>query len=235
MASIKYGFGVSDIRGSIQGTTFSHGSSGNVIYRKPHIVNKNTNLQNTQRQRFYYFANYWKLTLTTAQRTYFESLAQNLLFTNRLGDSFHISGFNLFMKINMFNFLCGNLVTQTTSTMYSFASVLIPQTSMISLTASNNRITFSASAFIGFSETTTTDFLLVYAAPATYEKTKLNDKYFRFVGYTHGAGGGGGFSPAYLTIPWFMANGLYMRIKVKHIVYQNRFWEEAIFQKIISA
>lgn len=233
MPLVKYGFGISDVRGSTQGTTFSRCSVGNIFYRKSHIVNKRTSLQTTQRQWYYYYCNYWRNNLSISDKTKYNNLASQILFTNRLGDTFFLSGFNFFIKQQFFHHLTGILTIATAQAVPGLASPLVPNTSMITITAATNLISFVTTAFLGFTETLTTDFILVYATPISKEKLKLNDKYFRFAGWSHGAGGGGGFSPSSITIPWALSAGYYIRIKIKHYDQYGRFWEECVFQKII--
>jgi hypothetical protein len=227
MPLVKYGFGISDIRGSSQGTTFSRCSSGNIFYRKPHIVNKRTALQIAMRQRYFYYCSYWKNTQTVIEKTRYNNLAMRQKFTNRLGDTFYLSG------CNMLNFLHGILTISGVPIADGFANALIADPTKITITAATTLIAFATGAFTGFTEIDTSDYIIVYCSPPTNEKQKYNDRIFRYTGYSKGAGGGGGFNPASLTVPWRLTAGLYLRIKIKHWDSSSRFWEELIFQKVI--
>lgn len=99
MASIKMGLAVADIRGSIAGTTFSHGTYGMYVRRKATPVNTNRATQSQRRAKFAELASGWR-SLTADQRKTFVFQAPNYTRINAFGDNVPLTGQSLYMRAN---------------------------------------------------------------------------------------------------------------------------------------
>lgn len=99
MASIKMGLAVADIRGSIAGTTFSHGTYGMYVRRKATPVNTNRQTQSQRRAKFAELASAWR-SLTADQRKTFIFQAPNYSRANAFGDNVPLTGQSLYMRAN---------------------------------------------------------------------------------------------------------------------------------------
>lgn len=99
MASIKMGLAVADIRGSIAGTTFSHGTYGMYVRRKATPVNTNRATQSQRRAKFAELASAWR-SLTADQRKTFIFQAPNYSRANAFGDNVPLTGQSLYMRAN---------------------------------------------------------------------------------------------------------------------------------------
>lgn len=99
MASIKMGLAVADIRGSIAGTTFSHGTYGMYVRRKATPVNTNREKQTQRRAKFAELASAWR-SLTADQRKTFVFQAPNYTRANAFGDNVPLTGQSLYMRAN---------------------------------------------------------------------------------------------------------------------------------------
>ena len=99
MAKVKFGNGVSEIRGSIAGNTYSRGSYGAYIRNRVTPRNPNTASQQAVRAGLADISQTWR-GLTSAQREQWNTQAPNFSNTNIFGDSQALTGFNFYGKIN---------------------------------------------------------------------------------------------------------------------------------------
>ncbi len=104
-AVVMLGGGVTDIRGSIAGTTFSRSKSGNIARSRKKPVNPRSPLQITRRANAAWLATYWSKKLTEQQRTDWRAYATGTSWTNKLGQSITIGGNAAFMRLNTFALL----------------------------------------------------------------------------------------------------------------------------------
>lgn len=112
MALVRYGNGVSELRGSIAGNVFSRGRSGAIVRNRTTPVNPNTQAQADFRYLFAQTAaNY--TTLTKQQQQNWDIYAQMLTFwRNRLGEPYTPSGRQVFQYCNM-NLVLANTTLNT--------------------------------------------------------------------------------------------------------------------------
>ena len=100
MARIKFGLAISDIRGSISGTTFSSGTYGAYARRRAVPTNPNTAKQGAIRATFASLTSSWR-NLTEAQRLTWITQAPNYTNLNSFGDNVPLTGQALFMRCNL--------------------------------------------------------------------------------------------------------------------------------------
>ena len=102
MASIKFGVSVVGARGTAGGLTFSANKAGPYFKTWSKSANPRSVLQSAQRNKLADFAANWR-NLTQVQRDdwddYADDAAQEL--TNSLGETYFISGFNWYVRINL--------------------------------------------------------------------------------------------------------------------------------------
>jgi len=101
MALIKLGGGVTDIRGSIGGTTYSRSKAGNYARSNKKPVNPRSSTQTARRAQAAYLSKYWSNTLTAQQRADWRAYAAGTTWTNKLGETIEIGGNAAFMQLNM--------------------------------------------------------------------------------------------------------------------------------------
>lgn len=112
MASIMFGGGVSAIRGSIAGQTFSKNANGAYIRNRSKPANTNTIAQQGVRNTFGAIARTWK-DLSEAEQQSFIDQAASYPYVNRLGESSVYTGFQLYQKINAALQLIGESAIRT--------------------------------------------------------------------------------------------------------------------------
>ena len=98
-ALILFGGGVSELRGSIGGTTFSRNSSGAYARNRTKPVNPNTTSQSRVRTLFSAIAQMWR-GLSESDRLTWINLAPTFARVNRLGQTIPLTGFQFFQKCN---------------------------------------------------------------------------------------------------------------------------------------
>lgn len=107
MALVKLGGGITDIRGSIAGNTFSRSKSGNYCRSRKKPVNPRSSMQVVRRANAAWLATYWSKTLTEQQRTDWRAYAAGTSWTNKLGETIEIGGNAAFIRLNTFCVLTG--------------------------------------------------------------------------------------------------------------------------------
>lgn len=98
---IRSGMGM-QLSGSVGGVVASRNAGGAYLRNRTVPVNPNSTQQQAVRAAFGTMSQYWGTTLTGAQRSGWDAYAVATPLVNRLGDSITVSGFDMFMKTNIF-------------------------------------------------------------------------------------------------------------------------------------
>lgn len=101
MALLKFGGGITEMRGSIAGNVYSRNRYGAYARARTKPVNPNTGLQQAVRAAMAFLTDRWANTLTALQRTAWNLYGSNVVMTNKLGESINLSGFNHYVRSNM--------------------------------------------------------------------------------------------------------------------------------------
>ena len=100
MAIIKFGPIVTGARGSVGGTTFSRSRGGAFIRQRVKPVFSLTSARLSWAIAMSTVWDRWLNQATAAQRADWNTLGDNTNFTNALGDTYHPSGWNLYLRTN---------------------------------------------------------------------------------------------------------------------------------------
>jgi len=100
MALVKYGGGIVQASGSIAGNTFARNRFGNYMRARTKPVNPQSARQVAARNRISFLSEEWSDTLTAAQRLAWGAYAAAVAWTNKLGESINLTGFNMFCRSN---------------------------------------------------------------------------------------------------------------------------------------
>lgn len=100
MALIKFGGGIAQMSGSIAGNTFSRNRYGAYARNRTKPVDPASVRQLNARAIVQSVVEAWTTALTAAQRTAWATYANALNFSNRLGESMKLTGFNCFVQSN---------------------------------------------------------------------------------------------------------------------------------------
>lgn len=96
----KLGPLVSQVAGSIGGTTFQRGNGGTVIRSKPLPKPRTSRASSTARQRAKTLLDLWR-TFSPTERSDWDIFAGTVSWTNRFGDPVAGSGYKAFLRCNM--------------------------------------------------------------------------------------------------------------------------------------
>jgi len=99
MAVTLFGGGVSDMRGSIGGTTFTRTKAGSISRQRVKPTNPQTTFQTDQRSILTELSQAWGQVLTQAQRDAWAVFGVNFPSTNKLGQAVILSGIQAFSRI----------------------------------------------------------------------------------------------------------------------------------------
>lgn len=97
---VKYGGGIVQASGSLAGNTAARNRFGNYMRARTVPVNPQSARQVAARNRISFLAEEWSDTLTAAQRLAWEAYAAAISWTNKLGESVNLTGFNHFIRSN---------------------------------------------------------------------------------------------------------------------------------------
>lgn len=100
MAVLKYGPLASEVRGSIGGTVFSRSRAGTYARARRKPVDAPTNVRNAYQSTLATVYGRWADSLTNAQRIVWNTLGANTTFLNALGEEYHPTGYNLYVRTN---------------------------------------------------------------------------------------------------------------------------------------
>lgn len=154
----------SEIRGSVNGLTYSRNGNSAYVRSKATPVNPRTPGQTAARDSLNYVSTAWR-GLTAAQRAAWNSLASTVPYTNSIGNVSYYSGFQLFMKNNLTLLGVGATIITDAVSAPSFPSV---ELSTFSMDASTGVVTFSTT----FPGGSASGFNLVVDATAPYSGGK---------------------------------------------------------------
>ncbi len=135
----------SQASGSIAGLTFAHSSSGMTVRARSTPTNPDTARQRTVKHALARLSPYWGELLTQAERDAWNLYAANVVMTNVLGDAFHLTGQNHFLRANIPRIQSGISVLEIAPSVYDLGTFTAP--TIFSLTMVAQRV------FIGFENT----------------------------------------------------------------------------------
>lgn len=124
MASIKYTGIVSGIKGSIAGTTFQAGTASNIIrakttYNRQGLSNQSLNITANNRSAMALVSQTWQ-TLSDDERTAFATAAPLFPATNKFGDVYTPSAYQLYSLCNLNLLAIGQSLTSTAPVLETF-------------------------------------------------------------------------------------------------------------------
>jgi hypothetical protein len=100
MALIKFGGGITEMRGSIAGNVFARNRYGAYVRSRTKPVNPNSTSQALVRSAMSAVTEYWSHTVSSAERIAWATYAAAVAMKNKLGETIYLSGFNHFVRGN---------------------------------------------------------------------------------------------------------------------------------------
>lgn len=124
MALIKLGGLAQDVRGSMNGTTFSRNKGGAYVRQKVSPVQPVSTYSSRARAIFADLSQRWATTLTTSQRQAWIAFAATHTFVNVFGDAITLSGIAFYQSINRAVLQIGKTYIDAPPTVYAAPAVL---------------------------------------------------------------------------------------------------------------
>lgn len=101
MASVLFGVGVAQMRGSVGGVVFSRNHFGAYTRNRVTPINPNTARQVVVRAALAFLTARWSETVTQIQRDAWDLYGANVQMLNRLGQAIFLTGFNHYLRSNI--------------------------------------------------------------------------------------------------------------------------------------
>lgn len=122
MAQARLGPLVSDIAGSIGGTTLQRSFLGTQLRSRPNPIRRRTSYTATARQSTTFASRTWK-ELSSTQRSGWQEVADGLVWYNRFGEVIRGKGYWLFLRCNQYLALLGEPPVLTATTPPTFEAI----------------------------------------------------------------------------------------------------------------
>lgn len=227
MALVKLGGGVTDIRGSIGGNTFSRCAGGNYMRARTKPVNPRAPTQNARRSTVAYLTKRWSNALTEQQRTDWRAYAASTTWTNKLGESIAINGLAAYLRLNAVLLLSLAAPVDDAPTAVGHAG--------------GNTLTFTAESDTGklqiaepvgsFDKDLDGHYLFIFSGFPTEAGRIATPKGFKYIDVIEGDSVTAPTFPVELTAPYTMAEGQFITARAMFVDEANRasgpFWATA--------
>lgn len=235
MALVQYGGGVTEFSGAIGGTVFSRNHAGAIAKKRTYPVNNFSYNKNPKQNVFGYLSNAWKELVTSSEKTNWSIYASNTPLTNRLGQTYYMTGLNAFLKFNVLYYdFTGSILTTapTTGGLFSTPGIV---NAYITIDNSANTITFASGAFPDVPYLGHDTWTFIYQClPTWYGNTSILTKPFLIDSFFVAASG----TPAYpivCTPHWPIPTGLINGLAIKRIANTRKCSAFAFTSKQITA
>jgi hypothetical protein len=212
MALIKFGAGISEMRGKEGGVIYSRNAYGSYIKSKVSPINPQTAHQLDQRTKMGNMAQTWA-GLSSGQKASWDNLGQQVTRVNRFGDNTTYTGFSLFMKLNRNIVLVGGTAIDEAPT--------VPEVPVLALTSLAADVSDASMDLVWTPTPVTADYKMIYYFTNNILTGRRYVKnFYRFVGRT----APGATSPLDLYTDWFAYFGnllvagarIYCKCKLVH-------------------
>lgn len=179
MALVKFGGGVSEMRGKEAGLIFSRNAYGSYVKQKVSPVNPQSTRQQNFRGQFGTISQTWAGLSLSVKETW-DNLGAQVTRVNRFGDTTAYTGFAVFMRLNRNRVLIGQSIITTAPVPSSITALTLTS---ITADISDTKIdlAFSPTVPSGFS-------MVVYSTPAIVTGRRFVKNYYRYL-RTVAAGG----------------------------------------------
>lgn len=179
MALVKFGAGVSEMRGKEGGVIYSRNAYGSYIKTKVSPVNPQTGNQQTQRSLMGNLSQAWSV-LTAGEKAAWDNIGAQVTRVNRFGDSTTYTGFSLFMRLNRNLSACGVSAITTAPSVPTISDLKITSFAC-QQTAPTMDLVFTPTP-LGAGE-----YLVVYATPNIMTGRRFVKNFYRLVSKATGS------------------------------------------------
>lgn len=175
MAQVKYGSGITGLKGSLGGHVFQGGNGGAIVRQKMGKVMPKSAAFMYYQDLFRQVAGAWN-NLSLEQKTAWNLAAPTWPHTNRFGDDIQVSGYNVFIELNTLALLAGQDIYVTA---FDYPPVQPNSFSIGTVLYDSHIINISYQAWIGPYQ----KLLLFISDPNPAQSARVPKKYY-YAGYT---------------------------------------------------
>ncbi|MGD8374486.1 MAG: hypothetical protein PVI21_06550 [Candidatus Woesebacteria bacterium] len=203
MAKVKFGSGVSEIRGSIGGTVYARNAGGAYIRNRTSPIHPGSPLQNAAKALFANAVNIWTNTLSYTQRSMWNAYASAVPYTDVFGATRYYSGQQRFVQsyIALVNSGGTGSAAYTAPVTYTEASPIVPAAITMTQGATPADTTGLFGEAYAPADVEVDDVILIYFGNAVTPATTFFDGPYRYAGKTTYASGTT-YPEVLLTDPW---------------------------------
>jgi len=130
------------LSGSMDGITASHNKGGTYFRGRAIPTNPSTSFQVVVRNAMAVLTTRWLDDLTQAQRDAWQTYADNVTLTNRVGDAINVSGLNMYVRSNVTVIQIGETIIDVAPTMFNLGSFTEPSIGAASASSQDFQVTF---------------------------------------------------------------------------------------------
>lgn len=204
------------LSGSMDGITASHNKGGTYFRNRATPTNPSTSFQMTIRNAMGILTTRWLDDLTQAQRDGWQTYADNVTLTNRVGDAINVSGQNMYVRSNVSVIQIGETIIDDAPVMFNLGSFTEPT---VASADSGSQL-----VAIGFDNTDdwaneTGSHMIVYISRPQNASINFFKGPYQFADTIDGDDTTAPTSPAQITAPFTLSLGqvVFVRIRVHRI------------------
>jgi len=142
MGVVKFGFGITEVRGKVGGAVFSKNSTSHYVRNLTVPVNPNTARQVAVRAAVALLTARWSDTLTKLQRDAWDLYASLVTMENKVGEDIFLSGFNHYIRSNTISVSRGSAAIDAGPTIFELPAQ--DPTFAVAATEAAQTVTFTA-------------------------------------------------------------------------------------------
>jgi hypothetical protein len=212
MALTKYGGGITQMSGSVAGTTFARNRFGNYARSRTKPTNPRSGRQEVARATVMFLAEQWHDSpMTDAKRLAWETYASSINWKNRLGESNKLTGFNHFLRSNAERIICGLSLISSGPTVLELAET--DNTVVVTASAASQLISVAFNNALPWGNETGGAMTIHMGCPQASTRNFFNGP-FRWIGKILGVTGTPPTTPKTIAPAWTLILGQKIWCKV---------------------
>lgn len=235
MALFQFGEVITDLRGSIGGTTFTRNRYGPIMKKKDGKINKHTSTRSVQKTLISTLAHRWKNTLDETQRTSWKYYALNTDMFNSVGGKYHMSGYQAFLRANLPVLRVDGTPHDSGPATGGLGTPIMIDAGHPTTSAAGNFLLFSSGHIFGFDNSSVNAWLFFYLKAQQHAPDITTPNYWHYHGVHESEGAGNGVwlkSVTYLLGQ--LVTGNYVHGKIFQVEADGKKSEPTFFTVVVT-
>lgn len=232
MALVKYGGGVTQMSGRIGGDVHARNSTSNYIRAGTKPINPNTARQIVVRSLVAELTARWGATLTAVQRTAWNLYAASVAMKNRLAETIYLSGFNHYVRSNVFRMQGGMAVVDAGPVIFELPAH--DPAFNVSISEATQQITTTYDDTMDWNNETGGGLWCYMGSPQNAQRSFFNGPW-RYCGGLNGVTGAPPASPQVLACSFVASEGQHIWVSARLFRADGRLSEKFFFDTFCLA